>query len=69
VIRLEQLRVRFEEERRRSGKRPSSPTRAISDESHPEIAALARELDEERKTLSLASEETQPPPSRGARAK
>jgi hypothetical protein len=48
VIRLEQLRKRFEEERDRPVRRPSEP-RMVTDASNPEIAALAKELDEERR--------------------
>jgi len=69
VFRLEQLRERFEEARRKSTKRPSSPARAVSDESHPEIAALARELDEERKQPPRAADDAPVPSSRGSRAK
>jgi hypothetical protein len=48
VIRLEQLRQQFEAERVRTPKPPSAP-RMVTDESDPVIAALAKELDDERR--------------------
>jgi len=68
VIRLERLREQFEQDRRRPTKRAAAP-RAVSDESHPDIAALARELDEERRRAPSAANDAPTPPSRGARAK
>jgi hypothetical protein len=56
VIRLEELRRHFEAQRERPPPRPSEP-RLVTDEKDPEIAALARELEEERLRPKQARDE------------
>jgi hypothetical protein len=70
VIRLERLREQFEQERKRPTKRSTAPPRAISDESHPDIAAIAKDLDEERarRASEVLAEKSDEPPPRSRRS-